>query len=353
MRKILTAILACAMVLSLNIGAFADSASMNITAISGRPVYDTGAQFKDALETVTPDQTIYFALPTSLANWTADSRNFKLNTKKTTNPKLIKSITLVEKRLTSNNGMIEIPNTKAPVGSCARLAPNGRNTYLAVTLNDMTGTEEMKTAFTATFTVRKQPVNLYYGRRDGTGTTQGDKDADNKFFTSTAIGDKLELKGTLYVGNTQTSGDSSVTVGKQGVMVKPDKNADNEIVFEADDTLATLTFRANSNPNKFLAKLSTNWTKILAQKFSDTDAVVRAFSPATIGATSRATLALNNPFDTDYIDPSDVYIYTADSKGNLTDITRSVAYDRDDDCFVIKTRTLTTYILSDVRLKAK
>ena len=51
------------------------------------------------------------------------------------------------------------------------------------------------------------------------------------------------------------------------------------------------------------------------------------------------------------MDPGDIYIYTADSKGNLKDITRTVYYNSDEDTFELQTRTLTTYILSDKRVK--
>jgi len=114
--------------------------------------------------------------------------------------------------------------------------------------------------------------------------------------------------------------------------------------------LATLTFKANDDPDKFYAKLSTKWTSALLAKFRNTDAVIRAFSPATIDSSSRATLALNNPFDED-VDPEDVYIYALNSKGALVNATTSFTYNEDDDTFEIKTRTLTTYIISDVRVR--
>ena len=164
--------------------------------------------------------------------------------------------------------------------------------------------------------------------------------------------DKLTLTGNLYVANPQEEGDATVEVGSKGVTIKPERNSVNEITFEGADTVATLTFRANNNPRKFLARLTTSWPNAaLSNKFRSTDAVIRKFSPATIDATSRATLSLNNPFAYDDVDPEDVYIYTADSKGNLKDITRTVYYNSDEDAFELQTRTLTTYIISDKRVK--
>lgn len=163
----------------------------------------------------------------------------------------------------------------------------------------------------------------------------------------------MTLTGTLYVGNQEEDGDSaSVTVGNKGVTIRPEKNVTNEVVFEGSDTYATLTYKANSNPSKFYAAMSTKWPSSLSSKFHNTDAVIRKFTAATIPASGRATLALNNPFDSD-IDPDDVYIYTADSKGKLRDITRTVTYNEDDDTFELQTRTLTTYILSNERVSTK
>ena len=237
-----------------------------------------------------------------------------------------------------------------------------RRAYLAVELADTAVPEEVKVQFTATFTAKK-PVVLCYGKRK---VSEGEFEKvqtvnDNgttvntlkylRFFDGKQ-NDKLTLTGNLYVANPQEEGDATVEVGSKGVTIKPERNSVNEISFEGEDTVATLTFRANNNPRKFLARLSTSWpTTALSNKFRNTDAVIRKFSPATIDATSRATLSLNNPFAYDEVDPGDVYIYTADSKGNLKDITRTVYYNADEDAFELQTRTLTTYILSDKRVK--
>ena len=42
-----------------------------------------------------------------------------------------------------------------------------------------------------------------------------------------------------------------------------------------------------------------------------------------------------------------MHIYTSDQPGKLTDVTARFSYDEDADVFYTRTRSLTTYILSD------
>lgn len=373
MKKLLAAILAAVTLLSpaapaLAAGPAAGSQAYAIYKVTGNPVDGDGKQF-NANDTIDPGQTIYYALPETMAAWVDSTSNFRLSTRKTSNGKLIKSIKLVEKKLTGTSGAstIYIPNQQDPTSKdYASYKTSERRTYLAVELADTAVPEELKVQFTAAFTAKK-PVVLCYGKRKvSEGETETVKTTnENGAYVSTLKylrffdgkqNDRLTLTGNLYVANPQEEGDATVTVGSKGVMIKPERNSVNEITFEGEDTIATLTFRANNNPRKFLARLTTSWpTTALSNKFRNTDAVIRKFSPATIDATSRATLALANPFAYDEVDPEDVYIYTADSKGNLKDITRTVNYNEDEDTFKIQTRTLTTYIISDkkVRTKAK
>lgn len=369
MKKLLAALLAAVTILSLAApalaaGPAAGSQSYAIYKVTGNPVDGNGRQF-NANDTVSPGQTIYYALPETMAAWVDNASNFRLSTRKTSNGKLIKSIKLVEKKLTGTSSAqtVYLPNQQDPTGKDYAAYKTGeRRAYLAVELADTAVPEEVKVQFTATFTAKK-PVVLCYGKRK---VSEGEFEKvqtvnDNgttvntlkylRFFDGKQ-NDKLTLTGNLYVANPQEEGDATVEVGSKGVTIKPERNSVNEISFEGADTVATLTFRANNNPRKFLARLTTSWPNAaLSNKFRNTDAVIRKFSPATIDATSRATLSLNNPFAYDEVDPEDVYIYTADSKGNLKDITRSVYYNSDEDAFEVQTRTLTTYILSDKRVK--
>ena len=140
-------------------------------------------------------------------------------------------------------------------------------------------------------------------------------------------------------------------MGKNSTTVKPLKNEQNIVTFESDGTMAILEFNANSNPEKFYAKLTTKWTSELLRTFRDTDAVIRKFSAATIPATSRAKLMLINPFDPDEIEPESIYIYQVNAKGGLSNVTSSFWYDADEDAFCTRTRTLGTWVLSNERVK--
>ena len=358
MKKILAGILSAAAVLSLQMPAFAidqGARTYQITNITGNPLNEDGEQFSIG-DTAQPGQTVYFTLPVTLADWADSSKDVRISTRKEKNSKLIKSIKVVEKKLTnSSKNTIYVPNQQNPTSNdYAQFYTNQRNSYIALELSEMTGVDEQKIEFSVTFTARK-PAVLCYGKRTDTkndAVTENGVTRYTQFFNGKS-GDKLTLTGTLYVGNQEEDGDSaSVTVGNRGVTIRPEKNVTNEVVFEGSDTYATLTYKANSNPSKFYAAMSTKWPSSLSSKFRNTDAVIRKFTAAAIPASGRATLALNNPFDSG-TDPDDVYIYTADSKGKLRDITRTVTYNEDDDTFELQTRTLTTYILSNERVSTK
>ncbi|MBE6904723.1 MAG: hypothetical protein E7476_00375 [Ruminococcaceae bacterium] len=353
MKKLIAAAMAAVLALGVQVTAFAASVNTqtsNITALTGLPINENGKQVASAGDTIAPNQKIYYLIPPEAAKYLNDSKAFKLSVRKTTNGKYVSSVKLVEKKLLSGTGT----NYYVPAGAAAinkndaatykTYAANARNTYLEIALKDTTSIDEFKVELTASFTARKANTSTgiqYAGGAQFFGNTTANKINPN---------DKLNLKVSFYMANDSDSGDATVTVGEKGVVVKPDANSNNEIVFEGSDTFATLTFKANDDPDKFYAKLSTKWTSALLAKFRNTDAVIRAFSPATIDSSSRATLALNNPFDED-VDPEDVYIYALNSKGALVNATTSFTYNEDDDTFEIKTRTLTTYIISDVRVR--
>ncbi|RGX54354.1 hypothetical protein DWV16_14360 [Anaerotruncus sp. AF02-27] len=349
MKKLLAAILAGAMLLSLNITAFAATAkttTVNITNLTGNPVDEDGNPIKYD-DSVEPNQTIYFLIPPAAAKQLNDSKITKVSVRKTKNSKLVKSVKLVEKRLTTNSKLV----ASVPTGTIKEnkweyslLPLNKRYSYLAVELNDMTGSDEYKVQMDVTFT-GKSSKDANYKEFPLIGAP------NDKF--KFAKGDKLTLSTSFFVANKTESGDdASITVGKKGLTIKPVKNETNEINFENDsDALATLTFKATSNPDKFYAKLSTKWTSDLLAKFKNTDAVIRKFSAATIDSTSRATLALANPFDPDDYDVDRVYIYSVGANNKLTNVTSKFTYNEDDDTFETKTRTLGTWIISDVKIK--
>lgn len=354
MKKLIAAAMAAVLALGVQVTAFAASINTqtkDITALTGMPIDEDGKQVS-AGDSVAPNQKIYYLIPPQAAGLLNNSKNFRLSVRKTTNGKLIKSVKLVEKKLLPNSKTeYTVPAKNAAINKTdastyRTYLANRRSTYLEIQLSDTTSTDEFKVELTASFTARKAfKTPIQYA--DAATTFFGNTAEENKISPN----DKLNLKIRFYVANDSDVGDVTVTVGDKGIIVKPEANSENEITFESSDTFAALTFKANNDPDKFYAKLTTKWTTALLAKFKNTDAVIRRFSPAMIDASSRATLALNNPFDED-VDPDDVYIYTVNSKGGIVNATRNFVYNEDDDTFETKTRALGTYILSDVKVRA-
>lgn len=163
----------------------------------------------------------------------------------------------------------------------------------------------------------------------------------------------------VYIQNEHiVDDDATFTAGEKGVVVKPVKNEINTVTWEDyNRTLATLSFRADSDVSFYCPRLSTRWNYYdYVDYFDDTDAYVFDFvdSP-TIPATTRPTLSLYNPFvdeDGDLtVRTSRIHIYEVDD-GELEDVTDDFRFERNDDddyVMTIKTRTLGTYIVSEGR----
>lgn len=83
------------------------------------------------------------------------------------------------------------------------------------------------------------------------------------------------------------------------MVVKPQKNEDNEITWESEnDTLAWLAFTSDDNAAKFYPKMITKWRdQDYTDYFADQDAYLYDFiGNPQIASTSRATLDLRYPF---------------------------------------------------------
>lgn len=351
MKKFLSALLVAAIsVVSVSLPTFAAvDETHEIQTLTGAPIDEQGKQYNSIGDTIAPGQTIYFLLPEQAGNVLSNETNFRVSVKKQQNAKLVSSVKVVDKRM-NVSGYYTVPTklTSGAVDQTGRIAANGRNKYLAVTLNDTNGTEEYKVELNVTFTVRKSNTAGYSFLSGAPFNMNGTPLIQAPFMTKPmqATGDRLTLRAVFYVGNPEGSGDSSVVVGASGMTIRPYANEQNEIFFEsASEELARLSFKASSNPSKFVAKLSTKWTTALSNQFYNNDAVIRKFSPATVDAISRATLSLTNPFDEDY-SISKIYIYSVSSKGTLTNITSQVTYNADENTFELKTRTLGTYVIS-------
>ena len=280
-----------------------------------------------SLEGFAPDQTVYLKLTgaallkgsdnsagisVSDGNLLADKDLFKLKVKKDGDGrKLVKEVSQISEKKDANGtrcGWIKIV-----------IAPS-----------DLT--EEQKAELSLTFTA-KDDVN---------GWAEGDYAAVNL---------------NLWISPPVKSGDDyDADPGEQFVYhpVSNDKNGVNW------DSVATLWFTADDDASKFYAKLSTKADAAVCARYPDAELYFRDFTGTpSISASSRATLTLLNPFsqeDSTQVNPQSCHIYTKDADGDLTDVTSLFTYlDTDEDGneidgWRIKTRTLGSYVISDVPL---
>ncbi|WP_147539459.1 hypothetical protein [Anaerotruncus rubiinfantis] len=170
-------------------------------------------------------------------------------------------------------------------------------------------------------------------------------------------GDTMKVPMTIWIQNeNRVDDDATFVAGEKGVVIKPVKNEENTVTWEDNnDTLAIMKFTADSDVEYYMPRMATKWNnEDYLDYFDDMDAYIRSFvGNPSIPCTSRARLWINNPFVDDdgeeTIDPDDIYVYEV-VDGELYDITDKVEYttnDDDDYAFLIKTRTLGTYIFSD------
>ena len=170
-------------------------------------------------------------------------------------------------------------------------------------------------------------------------------------------GETMKVPMTIWIQNeNRVDDDATFVAGEKGVVIKPVKNEENTVTWEDNnDTLAIMKFTADSDVEYYMPRMATKWNnEDYLDYFDDMDAYIRSFvGNPSIPCTSRARLWINNPFVDDdgeeTIDPDDIYVYEV-VDGELYDITDKVEYttnDDDDYAFLIKTRTLGTYIFSD------
>lgn len=368
LKKLACAVLACAAavaMLAVPASAATVNATQKIELLSGAPIDKDGVQYESIGDTITPGQTVYFLLPGDAGKILGNSTNIRVNARRSTNAKYIGNISVVSKRLTSGSGYFTVPSgfgKNDGYSETNSVARNARNTYIAVELKDYTGEDELKIELDVSFTVRKSAANGY-GFSYGTGTSSrktgvsGAASKANPVFLSgddfKTNGDKMTLRIQLYMGNNQVRNtDITILAGSAGQNIEPVAAEENTVTFEdRNDTLATLTYLASSNPDKFYAKLSTKWTSALLAKFENAEAFIYRFQDATIDSSSRAKLSINNPFDTEEVNPKKVYIYRVSTSGVLSNVTSSFTYDADEDAYTTKTRTIGTYVLSDTKIK--
>lgn len=302
---------------------------------------------------VLPNKSVYFMVYDEFA----DPDDFKIDVSKGENPKVIKKISVIEKKF--DKGLVRIGDVRGTKVE----GTTKRTRYIKIELNENMTDSEFKISFDMKVKVdNKDGVSIW----DGTKWVVFDKgDASKKF----------EDIGRVWVANdTDTTDDTEFMAGTGGIVIKPVKNEENTVLWTDENRdLARLTFVADSDVAKYFPKLSTKWPNATyAQLFDDQDAFVFDFvGNPKISSTSRAVLELFCPFldaDDEYsIDPESVVIYqVADDAtlaastevelaraildGRLIDVTdKFTAGENEDGDFVYttKTRTLGTYIIAE------
>ncbi|MBC8584902.1 hypothetical protein [Youxingia wuxianensis] len=167
-------------------------------------------------------------------------------------------------------------------------------------------------------------------------------------------GNRISVPIRLYIQNTNLNGDNDITIGEGGIVIVPTENEKNIVTWSNNngDVLATLTFKADSNPSAFYPKLRTKLEAGLRKTFDNYDVYVRNFvGSSTIDSTSRAVLDLNNPFiDEDgeeTVSPNKIQIYqVVDGKiAKVTSLFEYTTNDNDEPVFRTRVRTLGHYII--------
>lgn len=353
MKKVLSLVMAAAIVASMSVTAFAADPIVATDSVRGSISYSPATQLfdgdmklitgtnavafggTDTLENVRPDSTIYIPLRatgimlenssnsgtmTVNGNLLADEDFFKFKIEKDGDGKsIIKKVSIVNDK-------------KADGGS-------NRYGWIKVEMNPNFLSSEKKAELKVTFTSKGTKVPT-------TGLTAG----------SWVAGEYTTIDLTMWINNAIISGeDADASAGDQFVFA-PTSNEKNTVTWE---DVASLTFVANDDAQKFFAKVSTKADSTIYSEYGDPVNAELKFidfvGAPTISATSRATLTLFNPWteEEDYQpDPADCFVYEK-IDGELVDVTDRFVYGTDEndvEGWTIKTRTLGSYIISDTEL---
>lgn len=322
MKKVLAAVLAAAMAVSLAIPAFADDAEVSVV-VGGTTTQDTsmgitvgnvydGNKTAMAGDTVDSRDTLYVTLTAAQGDLSSDD-DWDFSFKKGDNSKVIKSIKFVEK---------DVDGT------------TGREDAIEIKFNEIMDDTEYK--MNPEITIRPR------------GDVKDDHYADDTVITVKFF----------YKNFKDEDADTEYAAGTKGVVAKPEKNEDNEVLWvDENKDLAKLEFSADSDTSVYYPKLSTKWAnEDYAELIGDMDAFIFDFvGNPTISSTSRPVLTLYNPFyDEDEealtVAEEDIVVYLVNEDGTIDDITAQFTIEENDDgdnVLVTKTRTLGTYIIAE------
>lgn len=361
MKKLFASVLACAMVASMAVQSFAVKGWLDDQGDKDETVVYTDITGDISGKTVTfdkvrPDQTYWIPLYEIFEGGIApvftngntsklcleadyndigDKNLFKVSYDKEGSGKsLIKSISIVTEKNKSDD---------------FKGARDRRTAWFKVTTNQTFDDGEKKAKIEVTIKPKKSDIKKYEDVTIIGGGSTVDTSA------------KLVFNLTFWVENMELEGDDQDVEAGDGFVFKATSNEENTIVY--GDDRAALYFNADDDADKFYAKLSTsaNWS-IINEYGDPADADLWFYDfvgNRTIPSTSRATLTLGIPWDEDdnwVPNPEDCYLYRINADGSLTDITSTFTFDEDNDTttgiagWTIKTRTLGTYVLSDIAL---
>lgn len=256
------------------------------------------------------------------AKYLLDSDYFTMKVKKETNGSYVKSWTTdTEKKLDGQN----------------------RASYLVFKLAEYTGTDEIKTSGTITFTAKKDPAD--YKVKPTAGLNDWTE------------GEKYVFTYAIWISNEKVKGTDGDADAGDRVYFDPAKNDENAFIW--GDDIAALEFTSDDGASKFYCRLSTKSDSAMYREYGDPIGADLWFydfvTNPTIPSTSRGVLTLGIPWDEDddYVpDPSDCFIYQV-VDGELVDVTKQFSYGTDDyeiEGWSIKTRVLGTYVVSDMEL---
>lgn len=324
MKKLLALLLALACALPLGVSAAAATGDAipypNIGLVRESGLCNGDGETYAADDVIAPDTTVYFAIEQAAVSKLTDKDFFKIKTDKgDDNAKMIQKVSVVEKNF-GDSGTLK-----------------GRWVAVKIELKQDITDNEYKLTPSVTFTAKEK-------------VTVGGKEYPE--------GQKFTINFKFFMGNTTENADQDYMAGDGGVILKPNKNEDNEITWEDENkTLARLTFESDDDAKKLFPKMTTKWDdQDYADYFADQDAFLFDFIGAPrIPSTSRATFEIYNPYydsdeDTLTVDPSDAVIYQV-IDGELVDVTPSfTAVETDDGDYVFRSRTrqLGTYIVAEM-----
>lgn len=346
LKKVLAGAMALATVASMSVVSFAATNevlfNMGVYNDATKDSWTPGATVnKDFVS----DITVYLDLSTLATTFSADgladagdlvnSDYFKIDVDKEEGSKIIKAITKTEKDYDGT----------------------GRKPVIKVEFKELMDDSDNKVQLKVTVKPKAKCVEA------GMTKTWYDTNKDNEWVSTFKV----------FVKNDVNEGDQTYSAGTSGVVIKPLKNEENEIEWEDNNnTLARLTFDADSDVAKSYPKLSTKWSNdVYAAMFADQDAYIFDFvGNPTISATARPVLELYNPFknDDDEITLENPVIFLVNDDatlaasteevelaqaildGRLVDITDKFTAGENEDgdyVFTTKTRTLGTYIICE------